>query len=311
MSRLAFVLTLLGSVATAAAQATEQPPSPPPGDPVVPQSTLAPSASLGAPPPPPAEKTKEPKAGDFNAGGQARFPSGPDNMGEYANFNWVAFDLKGRYYLLKTVTVDANIPLAVKKPDAPMVGGAVIDDPSLFGGGTLTLDARLPIPKGKLPLLNYDVDIGIALTLGYMREGAMLLSEKDFPLFVGGMKPGTAGGLIVKTTLSSLLAFSFVPTYVFQSGETESQTALQIPMALEVGLGSLLRLYLELGIYTGDDISLSGDNGGRIPVGAALDIKLGPILLHTGAGLASLLTGPLYPTRTDSFYVDLNVKYVK
>jgi hypothetical protein len=310
MTRLAFVLTLLGSVTVASAQTAEQPPPPPPGSAPVPQSTLAPSASLAAPPPPPENKNKEPKAGDFDAGGQARFPSGPDDAGEYASFNWVAFDLKGRYFLLKTVTVNANVPLAVKKPDMPMIDGTA-RDPSLIGGGTLNLDARLPIPKNSLPLLKYDVDIGLALTFGYMRDGAMLLSEKDFPLFEGDFKPGLGAGVITKIKMASVVDFALLPTYVYQSSAMGSNTALQIPIALQIALGSLLKLNLEAGVYTGDDISLRGSNGGRLPIGASLDVKIGPILLHTGAGVATLLTGPLYPSISDSVYVDLNVKYAK
>jgi hypothetical protein len=268
-------------------------------------STLDPSA---APPVAQEEKKqkKEPKAGDFNAGGQARFPSGPDEMGEFASFNWVAADLKGRYYLLKQITLDANVPLAVKKPDTV---GPMGPEPSLFGGITLTLDARMQAPK--MPGIKYDTVVGLNLTVGYMRQGAMLLSDKDYPLFVGDMKPGFAGGLVTKVKLSSLLDFSLVPTWVYQSAEPDSLTAVQIPLALEIRLASLAKLNAELGIYTGDDYSFSGDNGGRIATGASLDLKLGPILLHTGAGVASLLTGGLYPTIKESFYVDLNVKYAK
>jgi hypothetical protein len=39
-------------------------------------------------------------------------------------------------------------------------------------------------------------------------------------------------------------------------------------------------------------------------------VKLGPVLAHAGAGTASLLTGGLYPTVKDAFYIDLDVKYV-
>ena len=85
------------------------------------------------------DKPKEPKAGDFNAGGQARFPSGPDAMGQYASFNWIAADLEARYYLLKTVTIDAKAPLELKKPDT--LGGGMVD-PKMIGGMSVTLDAR-------------------------------------------------------------------------------------------------------------------------------------------------------------------------
>src|SRR5262245_22629845 len=39
-------------------------------------------------PPEPKPKKKEPGRGDFDAGGQARFPSGPDDTGTYKSFNW-------------------------------------------------------------------------------------------------------------------------------------------------------------------------------------------------------------------------------
>lgn len=251
-------------------------------------------------------KPKEPQRGDFNAGGQARFPGGPDEMGEYASFNWVAVDMKARYYLLKQVTLDANVPLAIIHPDTV---GPMGPEPSTFGGGTLTLDARMKAPQ--MPGIKYETIVGLDLTFGYMKEGAMLLSEKDYPLFLGDMKPGFAGGLVTKIKLSSLIDFAFQPTWVYQKGSAESLTAVQIPLALQIAVGSLARVNLETGIYTGDDYSFSGDNGGRIATGLSLDLKLGHILLHAGAGVASLLTGGLYPTISDSFYVDLNAKYAK
>lgn len=288
------------------------PPAPTPtADPMLGASPLAqPAGQTDQKPEEPAKpKKKEPGRGDFDAGGQARFPSGPDNTGEYKSFNWVAADLKGRYYLLDQVYVDGFIPLAVKKPDAPMIGGAVVDDPRLIGGIQARLEAKLAVPK--MSMIKYDTEIGLDLTLGYMREGAMLLSDKDFPLFVGDFKPGVATGLLMKVKLSSLLDFSLVPAWVYQSGTMESLSAVQVPMSLRVALADVVKVSFDLGIYTGDDYSLGGSNGGRISTGAALDLKLGFIALHTGAGVASLLTGGMYPTISDSIYVDVNVKYVK
>lgn len=297
MNKLALVLTLV-SAATASAQPSTST-SPP-------QSTLDSSAAPTLSDEKKEGKPKEPQRGDFNAGGQARLPSGPDEMGNFGSFNWVAVDLKGRYYLLKQITLDANIPLAVKKPDTVGMGGP---EPGIFGGFTLTLDARMQAPK--MPGIKYDTVVGLALTAGYMKEGAMLLSDKDYPAFVGDMKPGFAGGLVTKVKLSSVVDFSLIPSWVYQSGSMESLTAVQIPLALQIGLGDLVKLNTELGIYTGDDYSFSGDEGGRIATGASLDIKLGHILLHGGAGVASLLTGGLYPSISDSFYVEANVKYAK
>ena len=78
----------------------------------------------------------------------------------------------------------------------------------------------------------------------------MLLSDKDYPFFAGDMKPGFAGGLVTKVKLSSLLDFALIPTWVYQSGSMESLTAVQIPMALQVGLGNVAKLNAERGIYT-------------------------------------------------------------
>jgi hypothetical protein len=305
MNKRVLVLTLL-SAATAAAQPAATPasaPQPPGYQPTV-EASAAPAA------PPPDAGPPEPKFGDFNAGGQARFPNGPDEMGQFASFNWVAADIKGRFYLLKTVTVNANIPLAVKKPDTIDMG---MTDPKLFGGFTLNLDARLPIKKGALPMMKFDTDIGAVLTFGYMRDGAMLLSEKDYPKFVGDLQPGFSGALVTKIKLGSVLDFSLLPAWVYQAGAMESSEAIQVPLALGIGLGKLLKLNLELGIYTGDDYSLRARNGGRIATGASLDVRISHILIHAGAGAASLLVDPagVYPTVSDSFYVDLNAKYVK
>lgn len=274
-----------------------------------PTGTTDPSLGMTAPPPEKAKK-KEPGRGDFDAGGQARFPGGPDETGgNFKSFNWVAVDLKGRYFLLDHVTLNGNIPLAVKKPDNLMTPEGGMVDPRMIGGMTIRLDAKVPVPK--MPLIKNETEIGLSLTGAYMREGAMLLSDKDYPLFTGDLKPGFAGALITKVKLSSLLDFSLLPAWVYQSGTMKSHNAVQIPMSLIVKLADVVKVTADLGVFTGDDYSFSGDDGGRIYAGGALDLKIGPILAHAGAGVASLLTGGVYPTISDSVYVDLNVKYAK
>lgn len=254
------------------------------------------------------EEPKEPGRGDFDAGGQVRLPSGPDEAGEYATWNWVALDLVGRYFLLDSVTINGRVPLAVVKPDE-LMGELGVVDPKLIGGMTVSLEAKLP----KMPFqsVTSGTEAGLVLSGAYMREGAMLLSEKDFPLYAGDFKPGFSTGLIAKVKLSSLIDFATVPVFVYQSGTAENLTAVQIPTSTILKIGSLVKLSADVGIFTGDDFSFRGSNGGRIAAGGALTVKLGPILAHAGAGLASLLTGPLYPTVGDSLYIDLNVKYAK
>jgi hypothetical protein len=251
-------------------------------------------------------KAKEPKAGDFDAGGQMRLPSGPDATGKFATFNWVAVDLKGTYYLLKWLTVTGAAPLAVKKPEMLMTG----EDPRMLGGLTARLEAKLP-SLDRVPGIRKGTEIGLLVSAGYLREGAFLLSEKDYPAFYGDFKPGLTTGLTIKLKMSSVVDLSTTPVFVYQAASQGSLMAVQLPVSLILGLGSLVKVSADLGVFTGDNYSFGGDNGGRIAAGGALTVKLGPILAHAGAGAASLLTGGLYPTISDSIYIDLNVKYVK
>ena len=134
MNRIVLV-TILSAAATASAQtAPTQPtstPSPAPAPAPAPTSPTDPTTAPATPAPTPAgspatplgteasaqpdadKKPKQPKRGDFDAGGQVRLPNGPDENNKFASFNWVALDLKGRYFLLDQITVNGNIPLAV------------------------------------------------------------------------------------------------------------------------------------------------------------------------------------------------------
>lgn len=318
MARLNHVVMLLVSLASARALAQGAPPAP--AAPTGPTASTAPTAptaptmptapatpvSVAAQSKPEDHGPKQPKRGDFDAGGQVRLPNGPDEMGKFATYNWIAFDAKARYYLLDSVTVDATAPLAVIHPD--MLPSGV--HPKMFGGLAARFDAKLP----KLLMMRPGTEVGLTMTLAYMHEGAMLFSDKDYPLFTGNFEPGFSGGLLLKVKLSSLLDFSLVPQWVIQDGKTvtgDSYTAVQIPTSLLIKLASVVQLSADLGVYTGPGYSFSGDGGGRITAGGSLTVKIGPILAHAGAGVASLLTGGEYPTIGDSMYIDLNVKYAK
>jgi hypothetical protein len=280
---------------------------------------LDPSAPAKATTPPPPGVTgssdqaepagpKQPEAGDFDAGGQVRLPNGPDAMGQYATYNWIALDLKGRYYITKDITVDGYAPLAVHHPDALMDG----TQPKMIGGLAARFEAKLP-KLGHIPLTpRYDTELALRLDATYMHERAMLLSDKDFPLFTGNFAPGFAGGLRIKLALSSVVDFAFTPSFVYQaSGQLPAVDALQVPTSLVVKLGSLVKVAADAGVYTGDDFTIRASGGGRITAGGSLDVKLGPIVTHLGAGVASLLPGGVYPTIRDSVYLDLNVKLAK
>lgn len=237
-----------------------------------------------------------------------RLPSGPDEMGRYATFNWVALDVKGNYYVFDTVTINGNIPVALIKPE--MFGGI---EPKMFGGMSITFDARMPKMNVPLAPRAKDTDSALILTAAYMTEGAMLLSEKDFPFFVGDYEPGVAGGLDMRAKMSSVIDVKLAPQFVYQSGSAEGLQAVQVPISTVVKLGETLKVSADLGVFTGDDVSFKPSNGGRIYAGAAVDLEIGPIITHAGAGVASLLTGAdsMYPTISDSVYIDLNVRYAK
>src|ERR1700684_4551573 len=103
MNRYAFALVVILTATTASAQPAPTDPYPPPTLPTVPTAPYpaptyptAPAYAAPAPIPPPADQPKLPKAGDFDAGGQLRLPNGPDENGQYATYNWIVVDAKGR-----------------------------------------------------------------------------------------------------------------------------------------------------------------------------------------------------------------------
>ena len=112
IDRALFIVVLTAGIAvTGPARAQEQPPPGAPSEDFDSQNT---PESV----PEKAEASQEPKRGDFDAGGQVRLPNGPDDAGEFATFNWVAFDVLGTYYLLDSVTVNGTAPLAILKPNS-------------------------------------------------------------------------------------------------------------------------------------------------------------------------------------------------
>lgn len=301
------VVSLFG-VSTSAALAQDPPDpgagAPAPVAPTDPAATPAP-ADPGPPPPPATTGPRQPRRGDFDAGGQLRLPSGPDEMGAFASFNWVAVDAVGRYYLLDTVTVTGRAPLAIIHPDT--VGGAI--EPRMLGGVDVALRAALP--KGPFAPTRYKTDVALTVSGAYARAGAMLLGPKDYPLFVGDFEPGLTAGLEARVKLSSLVDFVTTPVWIYQRGDAEAVSGVQLPMTAVVALGSLVKVSADLAVNTGDDYAFGADDGGRIAAGGSLTVKLGPILTHVGAGTASLVPGGVYPTVKDGFYLDLDVKYAK
>lgn len=303
MMRVLIALCAMGVSAWA-----QDPSATPPNAPATPTSFptySAPPADMPTQPTMPAMPSYPvpPKQGDFDAGGAVAFPSGPDAMGKYATYNWVAVDLKGKYNLLDFLEARADIPIALIHPDTlPM--SAV--EPKMFGG----INAHLELKRQALP---DESTVGLAVSLAYMHEGAMLLSDKDFPVYTGDFQPGVTAGAIARLKLSELLKISLLPVWVHQSGSNGALDALQLPASLVIKLADIVKVSADAGIFTGKGYSFAAKDDGRIYAGASLDVKLWKLLVHAGGGVANLLagSGSMYPTIRDSLYVELNVKYVK
>lgn len=259
------------------------------------QAASAQTAAESTKPEQPAKSNEDdPDAkGKFNAGVGARFPSGPDENGKFGAFHWIAVDAKGRYNPSDFVSTYINVPFAVKRPDLP----APLEEPSVFGGFT---------GRGEL---GFGKTLGVGATLGLMREGAFLLSEKDYPYYHGRLTFGTAVGPYVRFDMFGVY-LSVLPQIVWQAG---TGAAAQIPISAKIKLGSLLEVAADAGVFTGQKLHLSAADGGRIYAGASATAKLGPILLHLGSGVASLITDPngMYPSIKESIYFAFDVKYAK
>ena len=110
-----------------------------------------------------------------------------------------------------------------------------------------------------------------------------------------------------------MVDFKLLPVYVYQAGSDGAHDGVQIPTSLSLGIGQLVKLSADVGVYTGDGFTFRPSKGGRLALGGALDVKISKIIVHAGAGAASLLTSSMgeYPTIGDSVYFDLNVKFAK
>jgi hypothetical protein len=238
------------------------------------------------------------QAGKFNAGFKVRMPNGPGDDGTYGQFNWIGVDLTGRYNVTDAIGVGGTLYTAPVKPDFP--DGAMMEDPKVFGG----FMAR--------PELRLGSTIGAFVDVGFLTYGAVLLSEKDIPIYQGDYELATRVGPWVKLK-ANVVYLSILPALVFQNGDPEKIAGFQLPVNAMLRAGEMLKVSADVGLYSGDDFKVGADDGGRIAIGAAVDIKVGAIALHLGAGLNSLLTsdnGP-YDTIGHSLYFDVAAKYLK
>jgi hypothetical protein len=229
----------------------------------------------------------ESQAGHYAAGVRVHAASA---VGD--SFNFVGLDLQGRYNVSDSIAVGARIPFAVVKPD----GFAV------FGG----MMARASIRLG--------ATIGAAAEVGFLKYGAVLLSQQDAPLYGDGADYELAAAVGPTVTVKAGPTYlSFHPKLVYQPGDAEAITGIQFPVAAKFRVGGLALIGAQVGLYTGDDFKLAADEGGRIATGLVADVKVSSIALQLAAGFASLLTDEAAPYTSigKSVYATVGLMYVK
>lgn len=298
--------------ATPAAPATPATPTTPPTPPATPATTTGDGTANGGlgvggyttveQPAKPADDNPDAK-GKFNAGGALAFPSGPDANDKYATFNWVKLTAQGRYNLLDFARVYLNVPLAVKHPDLP----SPEPSPSMFGGFTARGEIGAKVA-------------GLQVSAGYMKEQSFFYSDKMFPAYVGDYTPCLSVGPYINIKHWGLY-FATAPALAYQGagslkradGSSDGGAAIQLPLSAAVHLGSLLELAADTGLYTGSGLSFDAKDNASIFAGASITVKVKPVAVHLGTGVASLLTDAMAPYHSigDSVYFDFNVKYVK
>jgi hypothetical protein len=229
------------------------------------------------------------QAGHYAAGIKVMVASGLDD-----SFNFIGVTPWGRYNVSDSISVGARIPLAVSKPDGFTV----------FGG----LMARAEIRLG--------ATIGAFGEAGFLKHGAVLLSEQDAPFFLDAEGVdydfATRIGLWVRVK-GGPTYLSFDPAFAYQPGDPEAITGIQFPVTALFRAGSVAHAGAQVGIYTGDDFKMGADDGGRVAAGLVADVAVSKIKLMFGAGISSVLTDDMgfYTSVGKALYVSVNLAYVK
>jgi hypothetical protein len=107
------------------------------------------------------------------------------------------------------------------------------------------------------------------------------------------MRPGTALGLVTKLKMSTVLDFSLVPNWVYQSGETESLSAAcsRSTTSSASSPATITRCAVATAAAS-RRVARSTSRSAR---------------RARGRRRRELALGVLYPSISESFYVDLNV----
>ena len=227
------------------------------------------------------------QAGHYAFGVRVHIASALDD-----SFNFIGLQLEGRYNVSDNIAVGARIPLAVSKPDGFGV----------FGGAMARAELRL------------GATIGAMAEVGFLKHGAVLLSNQDAPIYVDDADYDFALALGPWVRAKAGPTYlSFEPAFVYQPGDPEAIMGVQFPVTALFRAGSVAHFGAQVGIYTGDDFKLGADEGGRVAAGLVADVKVSTIALRFAGGFASLLTDDmgLYTSVGKSVYVTVGLAYQK
>lgn len=211
-------------------------------------------------------------------------------------FKIVGIEPKARYNVTDAISVGARIPLAVSKPDGLGV----------FGGALARAELRL------------GATIGAWIDVGFMKHGAILLSQQDSFAFSDDADYDVAlalGPWIRAKAGPTYLVIE--PAFVYQPGDPEAIMGVQLPVSALFRAGSFGHVGAKVGLYTGDDFEVAADKGGRLGAGLVVDLKVSTIKVNLEAGVSSLLTDDgmgsvaLYHSVGKALYVNVGLAYVK
>ena len=273
----------------------------------------------------PIELTKRPlviQQGRLDVGGYVAVPRGPDYTSTTAGSpigKWIGFNLRAEYGAIDKLSVGLTLALAPVTSDS----SSTDTQTSKFGG--FVADAKYALIDGQRTNDKDPLQLAGHVSLGMLKRGAPGLGPFSFPLF--GPDLGASFGLgvaVQKTLMADKLAVIVDPHFFFQaSGHASIDTAtmmqvndmlitLELPIYVTYQAAPNISVGGRTGLYTGQKLSFSPDDGLAIPLVAegvfttlknqldiGADLGLGNLTPHRGTGpLETFMLGIFATYRT-------------
>lgn len=270
----------------------------------------------------PLELTRRPlvfQKGRVDLGGYLAIPRGPDYTSTTANApigKWIGLNLRAEFGVGYKLDLGATIALA------PINSSAPDDDTSKLGG--FIADAKYALVDDLTAGEKDPWQVAAHVSLGMLKRGAAEIGPYAFPLYGPDLEPTFGlGAQIQKTLADDKLALIVDPRLFIQSSGhptvnaammtvLETFIAVQVPIWLTYQVKPNVSIGARTGIYTGQKVSFSPDDGLAIPMVAegvvtvmknqldlGIDVGLGNLTAPRGSGpLESFLVGLFATYRT-------------